>query len=253
MTKEPHVAEKYYAGVYWRGRKESSGECAQRAERYFQLLAPLDPSWAHWFKQAESLEKSLASRVVPAASTFEELFERKEHRLMDGYMMSLWNGEHSGSTAQFSDATMTNFSCGHASRFTPNVCVLNPPIPSGSLMSERIVSAWTMAQVLRAMALAWEPDRGLIMSETYRDQFWPDTLPPVLVGWVTYLSRRRGTVPPLPAPVLVEPVENLGTLITLTPERFTVDNPAHVELAHQVRQILEQAGLLGPEQFTASD
>lgn len=74
-----------------------------------------------------------------------------------------------------------------------------------------------------------------------------------LAGWVTYLSCRRGTVPPLPAPVRVEPVEELGTLIPLTPERFTAGNPAHVELASQVRQILDQAGLLGPELFTSPD
>lgn len=91
------------------------------------------------------------------------------------------------------------------------------------------------------------------MSHGYLEKFMPDKLPEVLVGWVTYLSRRRGTVPPLPAPVRVQPVEELGTLITLTPERFTVDNPAHVELASQVRQLLDQAGLLGPEQFTSPD
>jgi len=253
MTKEPPVTEKYYAGVYWRGRKESVAECARRAERYFRLVAPLDSTWAHWFRKADTLEKSLASRVVPTASAFEELLARKEHRLLDGYMLSLWNGEHSGAVSQFSDATMTNFSCGHASRFTPNVCILNPPAPGDGPAGERIVSASTMTQVLRAMALAWDPDRGVVISESYRDQTWPDKLPPALVGWVTYLSRRRGTVPPLPAPVRVEPVEDLGTLITLTPERFTVDNPAHVELAHHIRQILDQAGLLGPEQFTASD
>ena len=91
------------------------------------------------------------------------------------------------------------------------------------------------------------------MSEAYRDEFMPDKLPEVLVGWVTYLSRRRGTVPPLPAPVRVEPVEDLGTLITLTPERFTVSNPDHVKLANLVRNTLDQAGLLGPEQFTSPD
>jgi hypothetical protein len=41
-------------------------------------------------------------------------------------------------------------------------------------------------------------------------------------------------------------VEDKGTLIVLTPERFTATNPAHVELAEQVRQRLEQAGLAGP-------
>jgi len=247
------VAEKYYAGVYWRGRKESAEECARRAERYLRLVAPLDSTWSHWFGKADTLEESLASLLVPTASAFEALFALKKHRLLEGYFLGLWNGEHRGADSQFSDATMTHFSCGHASRFTPNVCVLEPPIPEDSRVGERVVTASTMTQALRAMALAWEPDRGVVMSETYRDTFMPDKLPPVLVGWVTYLSRRRGTVPPLPAPVRVEPVEDLGTLITLTPERFTVDNPAHVELASQVRQILDQAGLLGPEQFTSPD
>jgi hypothetical protein len=247
------VADTYYAGVYWRGRKEPAEACARRAETYFGLLASLDPSWTRWFGKADTLEESLASRVVPPTSTFEALFALKEHRLLDGYMLNLWNGECHGSDPQFVDASKTHFSCGHASRFTPNVCVLEPPVPEDSRVGERVVTASTMTQALRAMALAWEPDRGIVMSDAYRDTFMPDKLPPVLVGWVTYLSRRRGTVPPLPAPVRVEPLEDMGTLITLTPERFTVDNPAHVELASQVRQILDQAGLLGPEQFTSPD
>jgi hypothetical protein len=63
-------------------------------------------------------------------------------------------------------------------------------------------------------------------------------------GWLMYLSRRRGEVPPLPAPVRVEPVEDQGSLIVLTPERFNTDNPEHVALADQVRALLEQAGVL---------
>jgi hypothetical protein len=247
------VIETYYAGVYWRGRSEPAEACARRAERYFRLLAPLDSTWTQWFEKADTLEEALTLRIDPVASTFETLFSRKEHQLFEGYMLGLWNGEHRGADSQFADATRTNFSCGHASRFSPNVCVLNPPVPMNSPVGERMVTAPIMTQVLRAMALAWEPDRGVVMSHSHRELAFPDKLPEVLVGWVTYLSRRRGTVPPLPAPVRVEPVEELGTLITLTPERFTVDNPSHVELASQVRQILDQAGLLGPEQFTSPD
>ena len=87
------------------------------------------------------------------------------------------------------------------------------------------------------------------MSHSYAEMLRKDgKLPPVLVGWITYLSSRRGPVPALPAPVRVEPVENLGTLITLTPERFTADNPAHVELATHVHSLLDRAGLLAPAQ-----
>jgi hypothetical protein len=65
------------------------------------------------------------------------------------------------------------------------------------------------------------------------------------VAWVTYLARHLGTVPPLPAPVRIEPVEDKGTLIILTPERFTADNPEHLALAERVRELLARAGLLG--------
>ncbi|NRD54523.1 Imm52 family immunity protein, partial [Corallococcus exiguus] len=49
---------------------------------------------------------------------------------------------------------------------------------------------------------------------------------------------------PLPAPVRIEPVEDRGSLIILTPERFTVANPEHVALARRVRELLAQAGLM---------
>jgi hypothetical protein len=242
------MVETYYAGAYWKGRKETAAACALRAETFFRLISSLDPTWTRWFGKADTLDEALKLRIEPIAATFESLFTLKEHQLLkDGYMLGLWNGDPTPAGSSL------NFTCGSSSRHVSNGCVLEPPVPLRNPEGDRIVTAPIMTQVLRAMALAWEPDRGVVMSETYRDKFMPEKLPPVLVGWVTYLSRRRGTVPPLPSPVRVEPVGELGTLITLTPERFTVDNPAHVELASHVRQILDQAGLLGPEQFTSPD
>jgi hypothetical protein len=66
------------------------------------------------------------------------------------------------------------------------------------------------------------------------------------VGWVTYLSRRRGTVPPLPAPVRIEPVEDKGTLLVLIPERLTARNPEHVEQGRRVGELLSRVGLMQP-------
>jgi len=67
-----------------------------------------------------------------------------------------------------------------------------------------------------------------------------------------YLSARRGTVPPLPSPVSIELVEDKGTLIILTPERFTAANPEHVALAERVGEVLDRAGLLKPVQPATS-
>jgi hypothetical protein len=84
------------------------------------------------------------------------------------------------------------------------------------------------------------------MSHAHRDLVDEAGKTDVLLGWVTYLARQRGIVPPLPAPVRIEPVEDKGTLIVLTPERFTASNPDHVELAWRVRELLVKAGLLKP-------
>lgn len=97
-----------------------------------------------------------------------------------------------------------------------------------------------------SMALAWEPDWAVAMSEAYRAMDGRQGQADIWLGWVTYLARHRGTVPPLPAPVRIEPVEDRGTLILLTPERFTVANPEHVALARRVRELLARAGLMQP-------
>lgn len=236
------MLETYYAGVYWLNRPETSQACARRAESYFRLLAPLEPTWTQWFGKADTINEALKLRLDPEAPTVESLFAQKAHQTVKGgYALDLWNGDPS------SHGTTTNFCCGSSSPVVPNVCILNPPEPAQNPAGERIVNASTMTQVLRAMALAWEPDRGVVMSHSHREMIRREgKLPPVLVGWITYLSSRRGSIPPLPAPVRAEPVENLGTLITLTPERFTVNNPSHVELAAHVRALLDEAGLLTP-------
>nr|WP_224361706.1 immunity 52 family protein [Hyalangium versicolor] len=98
-------------------------------------------------------------------------------------------------------------------------------------------------QALRALASAWDPDWGVAISHDHRDII-DQKSPEVWIGWVTYLSRRLGRVPPLPAPVRIEPVEDKGALVILTPERFTASNPEHVALAERVRELLDRAGLL---------
>jgi hypothetical protein len=42
----------------------------------------------------------------------------------------------------------------------------------------------------------------------------------------------------------VEPVGDKGTLVILTPERLSPNNPEQVALAQRVQQLLEERGLL---------
>ncbi len=68
------MIETYYAGVYWKGRKESAEECARRAEVFFRLLSCCDPIFARWFEKADSLEEALQLQFEPNYATFVRLF-----------------------------------------------------------------------------------------------------------------------------------------------------------------------------------
>ncbi|HYO59439.1 immunity 52 family protein [Archangium sp.] len=232
------MKEIFYAGVYWPGRKESAEECARRAETLFGLLSRCDPIYACWFEQADSLKKALQLQFEPTFETFLRFFRsRKYNEGSFGFSFSAWTGHkedgHGG---------VVSLGCGSAVVPPPNSCLLD--LPHSGPEEQRVLTAAVLTEVLRAMVLAWEPDWGGVISHAYQDMRDEPAGHP-RTGWLMYFSRRRGEVPPLPAPVCVEPVQDKGTLVLLTPERFTVDNPAHLALADQVRTLLDQAGLLG--------
>jgi hypothetical protein len=177
--------------------------------------------------------------------TLTELFRGGVNREKGGPVfeelgLSVWFGNGEGKNARAS----LQITCGGYSEVNPNVCVLN--LPSAPLIADRVLTTTMLTHVVRSMVLAWEPDWAIARSNAYTRQYPELRSEPFSLGWVTYLARRLGTVPPLPAPVRIEPVEDRGTLIVLTPERFTVANPEHVELARRVHELLVRAGLMKP-------
>jgi hypothetical protein len=232
------MEDTYYAGAYWRGRHESAEACAQRAEALFRLLGRCVPEWNRWHEAADTFEEARQLQHATDAEAFGKLFARKQNRIGDGFRFWLWAGENPDET------TLVHGFCGSSTPWQTSVCVLNPP--SEGAIAERVVTAPGLAEVLRAMALAWEPEWAVATSDQHQELITKDTDPDTFVGWVMYFSRQRGSVPPLPAPVRVEPVEDKGTLVILTPERFSVSNPEHVALAARVQELLDSAGLLGP-------
>lgn len=232
------MTDTYYVGSYWLARQESAAACAQRLETFFRLLGRCDPAWGRWYETADSFEAARKRPFTPDAATFERLFERKANRIGDGFTYWLWTGEDEHETTAASGA------CGSADIWQPSSCVLHPPHLGAA--AERVLTAPVLTEVVRAMALAWEPEWAVATSHEHRDLAYGNADPDTFVGWVMYFSRRRGTVPPLPAPVRIEPVEDKGVLVILTPERFTASNPEHVALAARVHELLDRAGLWGP-------
>jgi len=234
--------ETYYAGAYWGPRKESAEECARRAAHFLNLLAPADPFLAQWYKPARRLKDARKHPLMPPdIPTLTELFRRGVNRERGGPVfedlgLSFWFGTGEGADLRIN--------CGDYAGSSPNHCVLD--LPDRGPNVDRLVTAAVLTHVVRSMALAWEPDWAVAMSRDYRETFAEPRRGGTFVGWVTYLSRRRGVVPPLPAPARIELVEDRGTLVVLTPERFTASNPAHVELGQRVRELLDRARLMQP-------
>lgn len=238
------MSETYYAGAYWRARKESPEECGRRAEVFLTALSKVDPSFSQWFKQGNSRKEALKHRIELDRASLEKMFRRGMDRVVEelGFRISGWTG---GDDYEASSFFIT---CGGHSEHVRNVCLIHLPSQgSGHLgpIGERVLTAVVLTELVRAMAVAWEPDHAVANSSELSDLIQKDSKEDVVVSWVMYLSHCRGKVPPLPAPVRVEPVEDKGTLIVLTPERFTVNNPEHVALAARVRDLLDEAGLLG--------
>jgi len=236
------MIETYYTGTYWGPRQEDAERCAQRLAHLARLLAPVDPLFAQWFKSAKTLKESLKRPLDSDIDGLRRYIQRKmmkDDRRVPmpelGFSVWLWNGGSGGGNAWLQMAF------GGYSERVPNSCGLQAP--DEGPIGERVLSSSFQTEVLRAIATAWDPDWGVAISHAHRDII-EKKCPHVLVGWVTYLSHRLGRVPPLPAPVRIEPVGELGTLLILTPERFTASNPAHLELAERVRVLLDRAGLL---------
>jgi hypothetical protein len=233
------MTETYYAGCYWLARPESVEADALRLSSFLLALSRMEPSWNRWHETAATYEEARELQVQTDAASLAALLGRKGNRILDSSSFSLWSGENPVETSA------VHGSCGGSSAHVNSVCVLEPP--AEGQVAGRILTAGVLTEVVRALVHAWEPEFGLATSQQHRDLI-AATLPrkSFHVGWVMYFADFRGPVPPLPEPVRVEHIPDRGSLITLTQEKFTVSNPAHVALAADVQARLQAAGLLTP-------
>jgi hypothetical protein len=209
-------------------------------EVFLAGLEGAGPSFAHWYQPGRSRKEALKRPIEPNRAELAKLVLRGKDRAFEdlGFHISGWNGARDDS-----EATGFDIHCGGYTSAVRNTCVFT--LPRQGMSADRVLTAPTLVGLLRASAVAWEPDWGVATSHVHGKLTDARSIKGApRVGWVMYLASHRGAVPPLPAPVSVEPVENKGTLILLTPERFTAANPEHVALAEQVWELLDQAGLL---------
>lgn len=240
--------EVYHVGAYWESRREDVEECARRADLFFHLLAQCESSLGQWYRAGRVARGSPGHlvRTNDREELKESLLRGRNRTDLDksviedlGFSMHVWNQRPDAR------ATILTIRCGAYTDRGSNLCLLKPPREGEA--AERMLSAPMLARILECMVTAWDPDWGVVTSNKVQDLIPSADEENAEVGWMNYFSRRRGTVPPLPAPVRIEPVGTLGMLVILTPERFTASNPEHIALGLRVRELLGRAGVLKPQ------
>jgi hypothetical protein len=233
------MSERYHVGAYWACRPESAQQCARRAETFFRLLSACHPDYARWYEKSNSTQRALQLQFEPTFDTFVRFFGRRKYQLdEDGFIFGAWTGH----VPVNREGGMVTLCCGSAAEAAPNNVLLYFPMEGPGL--DRLLTLPVLTGVLRAMALAWEPDWAVAVSDDFRDRLPLRGNADTFVGWLTYFSRQRGEVPTLPEPVRVEPVEDKGTLVILGPEPLSAANSEHVALGLHVQQVLKERDLL---------
>ena len=239
------MLEGYEARAIWGVRPETPAECSERALHFFRELRRIDPSWGQWFRAGRRLQGAPGIPVnVDDGQELEELFRRGQARagraktIIEDLGYSLWVWTDS------KERTRVMMNCGIYTPFSCNRCVVD--LPAEGAIVERMGNVPAMTRVLMCMVAAWDPEWALVNSDELFNFILQRNRREYPVGWLMHCSKRQGRVPPLPAPVRIERVQDKGTLITLTDERFTAQNPEHVALAVRIHELLDRAGLLTP-------
>jgi hypothetical protein len=207
------------------------------------MLARCDPSFTQWYHPGRGFPRELPGWPLrPEMAELEKFFLKGRNRadvgrevIEDlGFRRMVWNAKEK--------ATDLSMTCGGYSPWgSPNNCLLEPDRQGE--VRERLLCVPVLTEVLTSMATAWDPDFAMASSSEMVDLVEKKG-GEVRVGWLTYLSRRLGTLPPLPAPVRIEPVGALGWLLVLSPEPMTASHPEHVAFTRRVRNLLDRAGLI---------
>ena len=230
------MGDRYYARCAWTTRDESDAQFARRGAEWFRELSRLEPELRRWYDF-----KTHPRNAFEVFPTEEQMLGRfKQTRKSRGEcVFAAWNGQEK--TNNVCTGMMSGM------KRVGGSCTVDFYSDEGDII-ERMLRPEMLAQLLRSMVRIWEPDRAVVTSSAFLDihDRTNGRLPAGLTfcGWLTYRPTMPEQIPPLPPPVQVEPVEDKGSLIILTPERLTASNPAHVALGKTVQRILVDAGLM---------
>jgi hypothetical protein len=244
--------------TYWRpDHKETPEECARQALIFFAELARVDLVFETFRTTSRKRGKYVHTPVPTDLDGLAQLFAKgviRTHRggsVMEELGYTLDATTPSKRFPSIRDASYGAMRLtGGTSGTSCNSCLLELYFEGEDY--ERIVNIPTLTRLFNVMVTAFAPQVG----KTYYGDFYDavSTLPSHLrteldVDWMMYFARAWGTVPPLPAPVRIEPVGKAGTLVILNPVGVSASNPEDVQLGRQVQALLRKAGLLNRDRL----
>jgi hypothetical protein len=234
-------------GAYWTARRESVEACAGRFALCLRELRAASPAFAVWSYTKER-------RHLPAGHDLEFLRDL----LLAGRNRKDFPPREVIEELGFSASLVTDHpvqeqlslrvACGMYSKDPAivNHCLLKFA-PTGHLSCEA-VQLDVKTRALRALIESWDPDwaalRSRRLSKAIQAARGNVTVEPYF-GWISYVSRRRGTVPQeVRERYFCESLSTLGDFIYVTREAFDDRDPRLVHAAVDLYSLLEREGLL---------
>ena len=237
---ESTISIDYFLGAYWKARKESIDECAERLLLFFAALSTCEEILSTWYEKGRSQKQAMQKRVdIRSRDYMLNLLERGRHRrdiprtvIEDlGFRIGVWNGAD-----KIEKEAGLSITCGS---YNPNpnlgnAVVLNLPRELGDLCQSK-----RMAAVLASAATAWEPAwAGIMNHNTVGARKFKGGGP--FVDWMLYLSKNQvPQVPSLPQPANVQQVGKLGSIIVVQKEPPDPTNLEHLRNIEQVEAALK--------------
>jgi hypothetical protein len=220
-------------GAFWKPRRESIEQCADRLQAFMAELVQCDEVFASWYQLGRSRKDALRRKIdVHDRRTLLTLLNKGRNRrdyggevIEDlGFRVGLWNGGPEERMVGLS------IGCGLYSKvfgLGANSVVLGFPEELGAL-----ADASKTSRVLAITARCWEPDwAGVFSVKAMQTSDWSGE--PV-VGWMIYLPRKIERVP---TPSTVAQLDKGGSLIIVQPDPPSLDNPEDLERIRRVEEI----------------
>lgn len=240
------MSRHYRIQLYWPGRAESVRVMARQIAAFLAELVPTHPGLARF-----SFEDARLGKLTPVTSEAdcEAAIVQRAVRWQTGstqrisYQPRFFVDRKAGAPVALS-ITCGIEPLGLEPMFVPNRLELLVRADVGDERASRPV----LEAVMRSAIAVFRPDFGFAGTESIPS-------PPValfsngtpVVGWMTYLRAAFPPVPrTLPAPAVVYPVKDLGTLIVAHPELFRESDEAQRASMERVREALSEAEVLVP-------